>query len=337
MPSPRTNITEITTGLATLGYQSLDRALEVRPRHISHVDDLVFDNLEAARASGNFDEEFNIAWSNGWTFARSDQGLRGRPPWHLEWKGPHKPASRSIETIPADLRIDHVYLISCKYGSEILHNSSPVVLFDRCLAPTTERASQVDWYETVAPEPYRQLWEPILNQSLTRPPRSPLEASKDQRNSIKAYLKANPVDTKSPAYCAFVDDVSNQTARRWQQSIGNLAGQREMIWRLLRLQGAPYYLLGADKQSKPLRYRVETPWDFNQRYVVNGLNITAGNRGQPAVNWTASITSNESAVEHLVEGFVEIRWSHGKLNGPPEAKVHLSTNPHRVPGYQPIE
>ena len=37
MPGLQTEITEITTGLAMLGYQDLARALEVRPRHITHV------------------------------------------------------------------------------------------------------------------------------------------------------------------------------------------------------------------------------------------------------------------------------------------------------------
>lgn len=145
MPGLRTEITEITTGLAMLGYQDLARALEVRPRHITHVDETTFDRLDAARESGVYDRDFANAWSNGSTFARSELGLRGRPPWTLEWKGHHKPASRSIETIPADLRIDHVYLISCKYGSSILHNSGPIPLFDHALAPRSGPIPRINW------------------------------------------------------------------------------------------------------------------------------------------------------------------------------------------------
>src|SRR6478609_9540662 len=105
MPGLLTEVTEITTGLAMLGYQDVRRALEVRPRHITHVDEPVFDRLDAALASGAFGSEFTTAWDNGSAFARSELGLRGRPPWTLEWKGHHKPASKTIETIPADLRI----------------------------------------------------------------------------------------------------------------------------------------------------------------------------------------------------------------------------------------
>lgn len=37
-----------------------------------------------------------------------------------------------------------------------------------------------------------------------------------------------------------------------------------------------------------------------------------------------------------VKGHVEIRWSHGRFNGPPEAKVYLDTPFDQVPGYWPI-
>jgi hypothetical protein len=38
----------------------------------------------------------------------------------------------------------------------------------------------------------------------------------------------------------------------------------------------------------------------------------------------------------VVEGHVEIRWSHGRFASPPEAKVYLDTPHHQVPGYWPL-
>jgi hypothetical protein len=40
--------------------------------------------------------------------------------------------------------------------------------------------------------------------------------------------------------------------------------------------------------------------------------------------------------DRTVEGHVEIRWSHGRFAGPPEAKVYLDTPHHDVPGYLPL-
>jgi hypothetical protein len=41
--------------------------------------------------------------------------------------------------------------------------------------------------------------------------------------------------------------------------------------------------------------------------------------------------------ERTVEGHVELRWSHGRFSGPPEAKVYLDTPHEQVPGYHPLE
>jgi hypothetical protein len=59
-----------------LGYQDVRRALEVRPRHITHVDEAVFTRLDAALASGLYAADFNLAWDNGAAFARSPLGRR---------------------------------------------------------------------------------------------------------------------------------------------------------------------------------------------------------------------------------------------------------------------
>ena len=127
MPAPRTEVTEIITGLATMGFPSVARALEVRPRNFLNVDEDHYDALNESFSAGAFSDEFDRAWENGVAFARAADGLRGRPPWSVEWKGNQRPPG--YEQIPADLRIDHVYLISCKYGSNILHNPSPGNLF----------------------------------------------------------------------------------------------------------------------------------------------------------------------------------------------------------------
>jgi hypothetical protein len=146
VPALRTEVTEIVTGLAMLGFPDIDHALAVRPRVVRNVTEAHFDRLEAARTSGQLAEEFDLAWTNGLTFALSRDGLRGRPPWLLEWKGPHRPPG--YEQVPADLRVDHVYLISCKYGSNILWNTSPANLFDRSLS---ERGSGRDPLRTAQP------------------------------------------------------------------------------------------------------------------------------------------------------------------------------------------
>jgi hypothetical protein len=325
----RTEVTEIATGLAMLGYQTIDRALEVRPRHIAHVDEPVFDRLEQAWASGAYDDDFEAAWSNGQAFARSPLGLRGRPPWELEWKGHHKPASKAIETIPADLRVDHVFLISCKYRSRILHNAGPSTLFEHALAPSGPVARS-DWFETVSPDAYRAVWQPILDAAGVPVGAVPSSLTTHQRAVVADA--ANQLDTDTTEYADFVTDVSQRSALRWAQRLRTSAARNEMYWRLLRMQAAPYFVLGLSHAREPMRYRVGTPWDFAQRYSLTALDVTAGRRGQPSVDWKATVNGDDG-VTRTVAGHVEVRWSHGKLNGSPEAKVYLDTPPADVPGY----
>ena len=71
MATPRTEITEIVSGLGMLGFSSLEHALTVRPALVHNVGPAQFARLEAAFAAGEHRTEFAVAWANGEVFARS--------------------------------------------------------------------------------------------------------------------------------------------------------------------------------------------------------------------------------------------------------------------------
>ncbi len=342
MPAVRTEITEIVTGLAMLGYRNLTQALQVRPGHILNVEEEHFDRLEQARGSQKYEREFETAWQNGAVFARAQDGLRGRPPWSIEWKGPHRPPG--YEQIPADLRIDHVYLVSCKYGSSILHNASPSHLFHRGLAERrVERGA--DWFGEVAPEAYDALWKAYRSElSLHHLPTAVVQLTPQHRRDIKAASSRGPWPGEAKAaYSDFVLAVAQASAQRWLDAMPKPSDREDMVWRLLRLQAAPYFVLGADLGGNALRYRVSTPWDFRYRYKLQSFDVWADPAGQPLVRWRADVAlrqPNQARNEpqhRAVQGYVEIRWSHGRFSGAPEAKVHLETPAHQVPGYVPLD
>ena len=138
----------------------------------------------------------------------------------------------------------------------------------------------------------------------------------------------------------------------------NLGRDRSLLWRLLRLASAPYFVLGTGPRSS-LRLRVDTPWDWNQAFELRRFDIEAQPGGQARVGWRARIRSRADpgidrgadapvvdgsmadrralgAGEVEVAGHVEIRWSHGRFGGHPEAKVYLDTPHAQVPGYHPL-
>lgn len=335
MANLRTEITEIVTGLGMLGYQDLDHALGVRPRLVSHVTEEHFDRLQQARDDGAHQAEFETAWANGLRFAFSLEGLRGRPPWWVEWKGPHRPPA--YEQIPADLRVDHVYLISCKYGSNILMNSGPAHLFERLL--TDKRGSRPsDWFAEIAPEAYQDLWAACRSAAdLHSLPAQASALDPTQRGVARNALRGRswPSDDAAEAYRWFAADVSNRSAQHW---VDRLRGRKaeEMLWRLLRFAAAPYFVLGAAVDGTALHYRVATPWDFRQRYELKSFDAWGDAVGQPLVRWRADVLDQETGEPHMVEGHVEVRWSHGRFGQMPEAKIYLDTPHHHVPGYLPL-
>jgi hypothetical protein len=332
VPALRTEITEIVTGLGMLGAPDVDEALSSRPSQLVHVDDDTWRRLHEARASREHDLDFLAAWNNGRAFLTSDEALRGRPPALVEWKGGHR--DPGDHAVPSDLRVDHVYLVSCKYLSNVLHNASPWALFDQHLLGGGGRRAEGDWFDTVAPREHQELYRLVRQRhgADLALPEATSSLTKDQRRALRQRIPRDWDRSCAEAYGELCRVASEESARRWASGLGSTRDQAAMLWRLLRLSAAPYFVLGTSAAGS-LRLRVDTPWDFSRRHRLRRLAIEAGTGGQPTVSWRASVLGLDDGEEVDVRGHVEVRWSHGRFGGPPEAKVYLDTPHRRVPGY----
>jgi hypothetical protein len=105
-----------------------------------------------------------------------------------------------------------------------------------------------------------------------------------------------------------------------------------MLWRLLRIGSAPYFVLGSSAE-RSLRLRIATSWDWRQQFQLIGITMEGQPGGQPRVGWEALVRDRSSYEVHSVAGHIEVRWSHGRFGGLPEAKGYLDTPHHLVPGY----
>ena len=333
MPDQRTELTEIMTGIGMLGGFSVMGSLSSRPAEFSNLDQPTWDSVVAAATDPISVEVANASFANGAAFLASETGLRGRRPIRIEWKGPHR--NPGADLVPVDLRVDHVYLISCKYQSNVLLNPSPNRLFVELLQDGV-RARSTNWYEEVAKDEYHQLYRAVRT-SLGDPflPDHPSMLTTEQRRFIKVSMERSwPADIE-PLYQEFSSVVSRVTADRWRSAIANPRAEEMLLWRMLRIGSAPYFLLGTSGRSH-LRLRVGTAWDFRQDFELKSFDISAEDRGQPCVRWAATLLDKRSFEHVSVTGHVEIRWSHGKFGGSPEAKVYLDTPHSEVPGYYPI-
>ena len=159
--------------------------MDGRPEELS-IDGATWDQLGALYRSGRFDAEFATAFANGRAFLEAEDALRGRSPRLVEWTGGRRPPGDEIA--PVDLRIDHVYLVSCKYLSRNIANPSPARLFDGLLATSGEWQG-TDWYEVVAPEQWRALYGACRQATgLAELPDDPAGLGADDRQRLRRAL-----------------------------------------------------------------------------------------------------------------------------------------------------
>ena len=252
----------------------------------------------------------------------------------VEWRGPHR--SVGDEAVPADLRVDHVYLVSCKYLSRIVVNASPEHLFDRVLKGGHGQRSTGNWFHEIAPAEHAALYATVRDAAVTPLPDDVMSLSTEQRRDIAHSFERGGAwpGAGDALYAALVERVAANSAQRWRDAIGTKA--EPMLWRLLRIGSAPYFVLGASPKGFT-RFRIATPWDWRQHFELRAFDVEARAGGQPMVDWRALVRTRADGSEAAVRGHVEIRWSHGRFCGPPEAKVYLDTPHVDVPGYFPLE
>jgi hypothetical protein len=328
MPSDRTFVTEVATGLGMLGEPDLPRILADRPPELSNLTVANWNHLASLWNAGGYANDFHAGFHNGHAFLTAPDALNNRHPRIVEWTGGRRPPGD--EVVPSDLRVDHVYLVSCKYLSRILHNPSPARLVEGLL--THAPVDLGDWYHRVAHPEYQELYERCLP-AVDGPalPHGVGQISGAERIRLVVALKAGWPPGASDAYLRLSAAVAEATAHLWQSRI-TVRNLEQVLWRILRIGSAPYFILGASPQGS-MRLRIDTPWDWRQNFRILGFAVAPQAGGQPRVRWEALYEVRHTSEERVVCGHVEIRWSHGRFGHPPEAKVYLDTPHEEVPGY----
>jgi hypothetical protein len=333
VPADRTEITEIVTGLATYGGDDLAAALVRPPASFGGVGDDRWQRIVALERAGRYRAEFAAAWANGRCLLAARDGLRGRPPEVVEWKGPQRPPG--ADPIPADLRVDHVYLVSCKYNSRIQLNASPRSIFDA----TAGVDARGDWFAEVAAAEQQALYEVVRFETglVGSLPDRADAMTPVQRRELATALGRGPWTSPAAAkaYRALSEAAAAGSARRWREGLRSDRLRELTLWRFLRVAAATYFVLGSDGE-RMVRLRVGSPWDWRQSFRLRRFDVEPVGSGQPVVRWVATVDDRDAGEPRTIEGHIEVRWSHGRFSGPPEAKVYLDTPHHLVPGYWPL-
>lgn len=332
-PSLRTHITELSTGLGVVGqHQNIEDALANGPPNVLlNVGDAEWRNLLEASTNSRWHQLTKHAFSNGRYFLHAEEGLGDVSPRRVEWKGPQKAVGD--ESVPADLRVNRVYLISCKYDSKVLHNASPYRVFELLLS--TGHGRRENWFMQVAPDDFQSLYTSVkseLGQSGKSLPDEVQVLNTLDRQRLKRELQTGWPGSTQEQYAKFSRLVSRNSAERWERNLESPLAKELMVQRLIRLCPCPYFILGLNR-NQPVRLRVDSPWDWKQKFELLDFSVSSSEAGQPEVDWRFTYKDKLSGSQREVEGHVEVRWSHGRFNGNPEGKVYLDSDPLQIPGY----
>ncbi len=279
------------------------------------------------------------ALDNGRTFRL--RVLRGRMPESVTWSA----AAKNVWTsdIPRDLTVDGVYFIQAKYDSTCVLNTAPATLVDELLADDGT-SGRLSWFDEVAPRELQAYYATVREAlDLADLPRNVRDLGATHRAALKIAMRsrasAEVGDREHRAYLELCAAVSVETARRWRRRLraASPAQQTQMLFRMLRIAGGPYWLLGT-KGHHPVRLAVHDTRTWRERFALRRFDVVAARAGQPRVDWRAEITDHTTvgSGRRVVEGYCEIRWSHGKLQGHPECKVQVTTPMGDIPGYEPM-
>lgn len=322
-----TLVSELATALGTI-RKTLPEALAYRPTELADVPDEAWTTLTELATYPKHHDLFTMSFANGRSFAESPLALRHRQPHTVEWCGPRKVGGE--HAIPADLRVDDVYLISCKYNSKHLSNSGPSKLFEHRLRETRRSSS---WYEEVALAEYRAYFLAVRDYfGLNTLPADVVSLNDHDRAVLaEALPQALPADL-AQVQADFCSAVSVESAARWKKSLVSKKQRSDFAMTMLRIPQAVYFLLG-QRGKTAQQFKVLSRWDWATRYEVRQFAVQPSPAMQPTVNWRIDVLDRTTWTESSAEGHVEIRWSHGRFNGVPEAKVVLDSELHATPGY----
>lgn len=344
MASSRTRLTELATAVGLVLDAALPDPTDLEELDVPGIDrDTWWPEVhEALTGPAPTAELARRAIANGQAFR--ERVLQGRRPGRIEWTG----SSRTTWTsdIPRDLSVDGVWFIQAKFDSTCVLNTSPAALADSLLADDGV-ATRASWYEQVAlPELaayYDVVRRGIDGGSLwgvegVELPADVRDLDGSHRRILKESMRGSPTDpAEEAAYAELSRAVSIETALRWQHRLraATASQQTQMLFRMLRIAGGPYWLLGT-KGTTLVRLAVVDTRTWRDRHRLRSFEVTAARVGQPQVDWRAIVTDAHGGGDRVVEGHCEIRWSHGKLQGNPECKVQVYTPLADLPGYDPM-
>jgi len=251
----------------------------------------------------------------------------------VTWTGPQKQAattSASKDLIAANVPI------SVKNKSNVVLNPSPYNLFVTIPSGSMPATSSENWYHETDPNGIQALYLFVQMRSQLALPVTfttfEETASRTDRDNLQECIgnfSGNPKREFSELYRDMCRNVSITSANMFNNNLQTALSSNirnsvleNIVKQFFRVNAVPYILVGLDdNHSFGLQIPDITGWKKSWRII----NLTASpdlSRGQSVVNIQMIVQERTSKVNHTMDFHIEIRWSHGKFCGNPEAKLY---------------
>lgn len=344
MPTAKTECTELSVGFGLLGCNPQTISAEEAAR--------LFSNSLSSTKFSNYLAEYENQPQLYAQFIDIGWRLRNAYPLFtnlstLTWTGPQQQAATTSAS--RDLLAANVP-ISVKNESNVVLNPSPYNIFIAIPSGSMPASHAENWYTKTDPQGLQELYAFVQNHShLTLPPtfdEFERTVARENRDAIQDFIKTLQGETKrefTQRYRQMCLNVSSASAELFEsnfkaafQSKIRSSVLENIIKQFYRVNAVPYILVGFDKRH-PFALRIPDITEWKQKWKIADLSASSdSNRGQSVVNIRMIIEEKGSKRRQGMNFHIEIRWSHGKFCGNPEAKLYKEFTWCEVPFFDDL-
>jgi site-specific DNA-methyltransferase (adenine-specific) len=251
----------------------------------------------------------------------------------VQWLGLQKMARMSSGA--QDLLVANTP-ISVKAESNIIFNFSPANIFSSIPQGIPPADRSENWYLTTAPLDFQNLYSTVRNIRLTRFPQLvedfEKQASKEDREEIQSEIRKLSGESKAEFennYINLCHNVAKYSANMfnnyYQESMNGSSRNiviQHIVKYLFRIDSVEYILAGVSG-SKDYAVKIPSLNQWVREWKIMSIEASADlNRKQSVVCLVVKYQNKKDKLLYTAKFHIEIRWSHGKFCGSPEAKLY---------------
>ncbi len=297
--------------------------------------------LKKRRLSNGGSDKTNALISAG-TLIRTHLVKLGITSPIVAWTGTEKLAAGS--SVAKDILITNANLrVSVKENADVYINASPEKIFKMIPAGLFGQSGRGDdWFITTAKDELDSYFLACGGNLIKGCKNASDFYSLIERKQRKVFGKKVKAlhEKKDPkvmtAYSTFCKRVSDESAKIFKDLLETSLGHKklkilpEIFKFFFKLNSVEYILAGVEK-NKPFAVKLISFDEWVKKFKLLNMEALPLSKGQPEVSLIFKIYDKIKKIDISFEDRVEIRWSHGKFCGNPEAKVYKTWEYSQLP------